>query len=752
MKFQLIDISTLSCGKSDDFLLWGRTILGEAVCLRVHGFQPYVILRADGEENEVTLRETLQDLTKRTFTGTPWANPKVIPGPLFEIERIKGRSIRDVRASTLNSSAGEFFWKISVRSQRDIYTLKKALRSAAFAAHTGRPSDTETTLFNCNVPPALRWMLDCDIKPCFWIDCDPKAGCGGDLTQWVRSTRSKHEVSPRSCLGNCSWNEVSCDQDDAVAPLILAILDIETLPFESERSKEERAANPELSPVIEFRGPEHDKILQISLVSCRTSAMSDVAHAIYMIGTDETDIPAEYDDGEFCPSEASVHVFPNEKSMLVAFCEAILKLDPDLISGYNVTNFDMKYIWTRANILKCEEALAWSRLEGYRCGMTTKIFKNRAFGSNELFVFDIPGRIVFDLYQHMKKAHKLSSYKLDNVAQKFLGTKKMPVSYSDIPKLQETKAGRLKMAAYCLKDSWLVLRLIDHLCTMSNLTEMSRVCGISMNDVLSRGQMIRSLTNIYYYARRHTPPYFLPEFLSRDKTKTVHKQLLGAGDRRELTMRRHKSEEEVAAEGFKGAVVINPKPGWYDGNTFVTCLDFASLYPSIMRYKNMCYSTIVHPDVIAECGLVEDVDYHRIRKVVVDDADNLQLPLPAARSDVCFLTKERRPGILPLILETLLSARKRAKKDMKAAKTPHMYKVANGRQLALKVVCNSLYGFTGTWYGYLPERRIASSVTETGRLLALSTKKFCEEEYPGCKCVYGDTVRCASCRDVVELR
>jgi len=260
-----------------------------------------------------------------------------------------------------------------------------------------------------------------------------------------------------------------------------------------------------------------------------------------------------------------------------------------------------------------------------------------------------------------------------------------------------------------------------------------------MNDVLSRGQMIRSLTNIYYYAKRHKPEYFLPEFLSKDKTTKVRSQYLGAGYDKAISLKRKTLEEEVAHAGFKGAVVITPRPGWYDENSFVTCLDFASLYPSIMRWKNMCYSTIVHPDVIEQNGLEENVDYYRIRKVVVDDADNIQLPLPSARSDVCFLTEKRRPGILPIILQTLLAARKRAKKDMKTAPTAHRRKIANGRQLALKVVCNSLYGFTGTWYGYLPEQRIASSVTETGRHLALLTKKLCEENYAGCKCVYGDT-------------
>lgn len=60
-----------------------------------------------------------------------------------------------------------------------------------------------------------------------------------------------------------------------------------------------------------------------------------------------------------------------------------------------------------------------------------------------------------------------------------------------------------------------------------------------------------------------------------------------------------------------------------------------------------------------------------------------------------FVTPALQKGLLPDILRELLAARKKAKKDMKAATDPITAKVLNGRQLALKVTANSLYGFTG---------------------------------------------------------
>jgi DNA polymerase delta subunit 1 len=72
--------------------------------------------------------------------------------------------------------------------------------------------------------------------------------------------------------------------------------------------------------------------------------------------------------------------------------------------------------------------------------------------------------------------------------------------------------------------------------------------------------------------------------------------------------------------------------------------------------------------------------------------------------------------------------------------------VQNGRQLALKISANSVYGFTGATVGQLPCIAIASSVTSYGRELLLQTKAFVESHYTvergfpaSAEVVYGDT-------------
>ncbi len=111
-----------------------------------------------------------------------------------------------------------------------------------------------------------------------------------------------------------------------------------------------------------------------------------------------------------------------------------------------------------------------------------------------------------------------------------------------------------------------------------------------------------------------------------------------------------------------------------------------------------------------------------------------------------FATAKRRKGLLPSVLENLLAARKRAKQDLKVEKDPFKRAVLDGRQLALKISANSVYGFTGATVGKLPCLAISSSTTAYGRQMIEFTKQEVEAEYSmkngydhDARVIYGDT-------------
>lgn len=138
---------------------------------------------------------------------------------------------------------------------------------------------------------------------------------------------------------------------------------------------------------------------------------------------------------------------------------------------------------------------------------------------------------------------------------------------------------------------------------------------------------------------------------------------------------------QASDEQFEGATVIEPKRGYY--NDPIATLDFSSLYPSIIMAHNLCYTTLLKRD--------------KQIKLNIDSDDITVTP-----SDSKFVKATLRKGILPEILENLLSARKAAKTELKKETDPLKQKVLDGRQYALKVSANSVYGFTGAQMGKLP--------------------------------------------------
>jgi DNA polymerase delta subunit 1 len=206
--------------------------------------------------------------------------------------------------------------------------------------------------------------------------------------------------------------------------------------------------------------------------------------------------------------------------------------------------------------------------------------------------------------------------------------------------------------------------------------------------------------------------------LTRGQQIKVVSQLLRKAKEQDLLIPAMKIDVN---DEFEGATVIEPIRGYYD--VPISTLDFSSLYPSIMIAHNLCYTTLLRS------------------KDNIDSNDYIQTP-----SGNYFVKTNLRKGILPEILENLLKARKRAKEMMKEEKDPFRYKVLDGRQLALKISANSVYGFTGAQVGKLPCLEISQSVTSFGRQMIEKTKQLVESKFTiangyahDCKVIYGDT-------------
>ena len=388
--------------------------------------------------------------------------------------------------------------------------------------------------------------------------------------------------------------------------------------------------------------------------------------------------------------------FDSEEKMLQGWRDFLEQVDPDVIIGYNIANFDFPYLLDRAKHLKCRKFPFFTRLKSMQSHSKETNFSSKQMGSRDTKATNTNGRLQLDLLQLIQRDHQLRSYTLNSVCAHFLGEQKEDVHHTMITELFNTSPEtRRRLAVYCLKDAFLPQRLMDKLMCLVNYTEMARVTGVPFNYLLSRGQQVKFISQLF---RKALEQHLVIPNLSQDSTD----------------------------EQYEGATVIEPTRGYYD--VPIATLDFASLYPSIIQAHNLCYTTWLNKTSVEKLRLVKGEDY-----IVTPNGD-------------MFCTSKIRKGLLTQILEELLGARKQAKKALAVETDPFKKAVLNGRQLALKVSANSVYGITGATVGKLPCLAIASSTTSYGRQMIERTKDEVEKRYTmangyshDAQVIYGDT-------------
>jgi DNA polymerase I len=372
-----------------------------------------------------------------------------------------------------------------------------------------------------------------------------------------------------------------------------------------------------------------------------------------------------------------VEAHTNEKGMLERFTEIISDYDPDVLTGFNIVGYDLPYILKRMEKNSLRASFGRCREKRVR----DDLFAGR-------HRVNITGRIVADSFSMIRKGWNMKRYGLDFVSKELLGEEKKNVKKSEIGKFWRGGKDQFRMLTeYCLQDSALAMKLLLRLNLMDKYVALSKISGSLVNDILEGGETQR--IEIYFLREFNREGYIIPTKVNGMKQE--------AGE-----------EEEVEEQDLKGGFVIEPKRGLHN---MVLVMDFKSMYPSLIRTYNICPTTLL---------------------VGESDADSIQTPTGSR-----FVKKEVRHGIVPRILENLMSERDKVKKDMKKA-DGKIRKALDMKQLALKVMANAFYGYFGYQRAKIYSVEIASAVTALGRETIHRTVKAMEEDF-GYEVVYGDT-------------
>ena len=296
----------------------------------------------------------------------------------------------------------------------------------------------------------------------------------------------------------------------------------------------------------------------------------------------------------------------DEKGLLRALFARMKEIDFDVLTGWNVIDFDLEVLVARARHFSLP-------FEVGRGPGPARVIRERTFWGRSRA--DITGRVVLDGIDLLRSSFvRLDDYRLDTAARAILGEGKLALGGGEAPAGGHegaeaiTRAFRddlVRFVRYNMADGRLALAILDRARLLDLAIRRSLLTGMPLDRV---GASIASFDFLYLHELR--------------RRGRVAPTVGGDADAPGGT-----PEDAVA-----GGAVLEPLPGLYEN---VLVFDFKSLYPSLIRTFNIDPLGLVHDPPPGDESLIR------------------------APNGACF---RREPGILPELLARLFPQREEAKR------------------------------------------------------------------------------------------
>nr|AIF20242.1 DNA-directed DNA polymerase (DPA, polB1) [uncultured marine group II/III euryarchaeote KM3_88_H06] len=392
------------------------------------------------------------------------------------------------------------------------------------------------------------------------------------------------------------------------------------------------------------------------------------------------------------PDERTDHTFTgSEREIMAGLTALVREEDPDIITGYNIDNFDLPRINTRMADLTgrsdkagAADAFGWGRvplLDTEHKRLIPQRDGNRR-------TWRIQGRCVLDAWWQARMVLRPKRETLKFVCQ-LLWPEREDLQKMDVDASQMDREWAERpdvVLEYCLQDSLLPLEILSQIRAVHSKEALATVCGMPL-DIAVAGTTSQWLDGL----------------------------VIRIADRQNIAVPR--TNRGGGRDQIAGGYVHEVEAGVHP---WVAVLDFKSMYPSIMITNNICYTTRIdesaRPDEVVEEGIHEAPDGAR------------------------YLPATYRRGIVPRLLEDLMDLRDRHKEELREAieKKDPTGEIFHGRmQYAVKILMNSFYGVFASKFYRFTHPELGASITAWARSNIKSIIAQLEEE--GHPVVYSDT-------------
>ena len=381
---------------------------------------------------------------------------------------------------------------------------------------------------------------------------------------------------------------------------------------------------------------------------------------------------------------------PTEKDLLVSFIDhwSTPSNTPDIVTGWNSKFFDIPYLVNRIRRVfgpdlgeeNIKKLSPWGMVERREARIAYK-------SMNRDETYEFQGITQMDYMEVFKKFGyaygQQESYSLNNIAHVVLGEAKL--SYEEHGSLFNLyKNDFQKFIDYNIKDVELVDRFEDKMGLITLALTIAYKGGVNYQDVFGTTAIWDTIIYRDLYAENVVVPF------PKDQEK---------GD-------------------YPGGYVKEPQVGMHD---HVVSFDLNSLYPSLIMQYNMSPETIANGEMVnvnVDSMLEGNLNVYK---------DGMGL---CANGQYFHTTKQ---GVLPKIIEEMYGERVGVKKDMlksqkelqkvdsndkqETYRIQRDISIAENRQMAIKILLNSLYGALGNRYFRFFDQRVAEAITLSGQLI-----------------------------------
>lgn len=791
-------IDVCECEELDYIIrCFGSTENGESVSCKITGFKPYYYIKVDKNFNDLKKNILLE------YIENNWLL-KNIKQPLYKkyCKIVEKKDIYGFNNETYFKYVKLVFNNIKSYSKSK-YIFKKPIKINDINSNA-----IKYKLYESNFEPFLRFCHINNIKTCGWVDVVN--------FNYINESKTNYDIV-------VNFKNIKSLNKQITAKFLQASWDIEVYSYDYS------FPDPKTKIVKNDKIIYPNEIFQIATTFKYVNTNEIIKHIFTLKESNKVDgIVIEECKNEYDLILRWVNLIEKMDPDIMYTYNGDCFDANYLLKRSELYNIENKVL------------LQLSRLKTISSIIKHETFSSSAYGDSDFNRLYIPGRLNYDLLIHYKRGmKKYPSYKLEYITNEILKEGKHDVSAKDIFNLYKrgTKNDIETILKYCVQDTVLLQKLVDKQLVLTNIIQLANVTYVPISYLTTRGQTIKVYSQILRKSRQmdylvphtnfnednypiqvklfdklHFDKFELNDLITidlwikkdnKDKKLKINGKVNSLDDEKliinidcdteilkdyynldiclinkRFTCKFKKLSviDDDIQDSFTGATVLEPECGYYNKDN-IAILDFASLYPTIMISRNLCYSTFVFDDKYKN---LENVKYERIAwndsvefklnhtcdgigktgksagqrcgKQAFFEVENkyfcrIHDPLKKSRSkDEKFEKKQVNydftivqpqnldgkivnEGVLPALLKELYNERKLVKKQMFIAEkegNKQLAEILDSTQLAIKVSLNSCYGFLGRAQGSLILKELGSIVTAVGRQLINQTKEYVE--------------------------